>query len=160
MLTTAIVSMIWGVFLLPINFSPLSFSPKDLEVLGFWPFIGLILIGTGIFTLIKEVIFSFRSLGNTSGEWHFSLISDTLIWNVPNHFHGNEVGFKAKLSEIKEIEFRTINRHEEINQREYWVHFYKRESILLQSYSGISISSLVSKTCNEGVHYNETQIEQ
>lgn len=160
MLTIAILSISWGWYLLPINIAMLTFSPADLEGFGFWPFIGLILVGTGISTIIKESIFSFRSLGKTSGEWVFSLINDTLIWSVPIHFHGREIGFKATLSEIKEIEFKTINRYEEMNRREYWVHFYKRDSILLQSYSGVSISSLVSKICSEGVHYNETQIEE
>jgi hypothetical protein len=158
MLTTAIVSIVWGRYLLPENFT-LLFSLSDLKFWDGWLLIGLVLISTGVITLIKEGIFDFHSLNNNKGEWLFSLTDDHLTWNVPNHFHGYEVGFNASLSEIKEIEFRTITRHEEMNKREYWIHFYEREPIQLQSYSGFSVSSLVSKICNEGVKYIETHIQ-
>ncbi len=44
-----------------------------------WAFIGLILIGTGVFNLGKVAIFALRSFG-TTGEWHFRLTQDELVW--------------------------------------------------------------------------------
>ena len=125
-----------------------------------WAFIGLILIGTGIFHIIKTAIFAFRSL-RTSGEWHFRLTQEELLWQVPDHHaHGPEIGFRTSLSNIKELEFRTISKHDEMNEREYWIHLQDQGSIQLQDYTGISVSWLVSKIHEAGVPYNETFVER
>jgi hypothetical protein len=124
-----------------------------------WAFVGLILIGTGIVNLIKTVIFAFRARG-MAGEWHFRLTQDELLWQVPDHAHGPEIGFKTPLSNIKELEFRTISKHEELNEREYWIHFPDQNPIQLQSYTGISVSWLVSKIHEAGVPYTKTFVEK
>ncbi len=122
-------------------------------------FCGLILISTGIFNLVKTAIFVFRSL-DTAGEWHFRLTQDELLWQVPDHVHGPEIGFRTPLSNIKELEFRTVSKHDEMDEREYWIHFRDQDSIQLQDYTGISVSWLVSKIHEAGVPYNETFIER
>lgn len=152
-----------GFILLGWNLIPENFmwevSIHAIKTWSGWVFIGLILIGTGVFNLIKVAIFALRSFG-TTGEWHFRLTQDELVWQVPDHAHGPEIGFKTPLSEIKDVEFRTISKHDEMNEREYWIHFRDRDSIQLQQYTGISVSWLVSKIHEAGVPYNETLVER
>lgn len=148
--------LLWGWYLASGRIT-LKFSLEDLENWSGWTILGIFLIITGVTNLIREALFAFRSLGSTSGEWHFSLNENHLIWNIPNHAHGDETGFNAELLEIAEIEYRVIEMYEELSKRECWVHFYARESIQLQSYSGLTLSSLVSKICNEGVECRETR---
>lgn len=124
-----------------------------------WAFVGLVLIGSGLSHLIKAAIFAYRSLG-TDGEWHFRLTQHDLLWKVPDHAHGPEIGFKTTLSDIEAVEFRTITEYERMNEREYWIHFRDRDSIQLQSYTGISLPWLVSKIHDAGVPYNETFVER
>ncbi len=78
------------------------------------------------------------------------------MWDVPQHAHGAEQGFSARLDELLRIEFKTIQAFEETDRREYWVHFKQREPIQLQSYSGISLGWLVQKIVAAGVPYDET----
>lgn len=152
-----------GFIVLGINLLPKDFvwaaSTEAIETWSGWAFAGIILIGSGIFGLIKEALFALKTRG-LSGEWHFRLTEDELLWHVPDHAHGPETGFKARLEELKEIEFRTIQKYEEMDEREYWVHFRDRDPVQLRSHSGISISWLVSLISDAGVNYTETVVEE
>ncbi len=107
--------------------------------------------------LLKTAIFAYRSW-NSMGEWHFRLDDENLIWDVPNHAHGKETGFRTALSNIKDIEERYIHKHEAIDETEYWIHFNDKPSVQLQSYSGISLSWLISEISKQGVTCNKTNI--
>lgn len=146
----------WGVYLTPPDIVD-WLKPEEVEKWSGWGIFGVFVLGTGIFNLLKESAFLIRSIG-TWGEWHYRLTNDHLTWDVPEHAHGTEIGFRAKLSEIKEIEFRTIQEHDTIDKREYWVHFWERESIELKSYTSLSLSWVVSKIKEAGVQYNETYV--
>ena len=146
----------WGVYLTPPDIAN-WLKLGELEKWSGWSFFGVFILGTGIFNLLKESLFLVRSIG-TWGEWHYRLTHDHLTWDVPEHAHGAETGFRAKLSEIKEIEFRTIQEHDTMDKREYWVHFWERESIELKSYTSLSLSWVVSKIKDAGVQYNETYV--
>ena len=152
------ILLIWlGIYLQPENVS-YALEPKSISTWGQWGFFGMIFIGVGILKLVKEIVFAFQSWG-ASGGWKFRLIDHHLTWHVPNHSHGSEIGFSAHIEEIREIELRTIERHDEMRERQYWIHFYERESIQLQSYSGVTISFLTQKIIELGVKYQETFIE-
>lgn len=149
------VGLIWfGTWLLPEG-TVFELNIKAVETWNVWSFLGFICIGSGIYRLLKEAVFAARAY-STSGEWHFRLTDRDLLWHVPNHAHGKEEGFEAALAEIKQIEFRTIQKQEDIDEREYWIHFHSRDSVKLQSYSGISPSGLVEKISATGVPYEET----
>ncbi|MBG6158230.1 hypothetical protein IWQ52_004294 [Labrenzia sp. EL_159] len=144
----------FGTWLLPEG-TVLELHIEAVETWNVWSFLGFICIGGGIYCLLKEAVFAARAY-STTGEWHFRLTDRDLLWHVPNHAHGKEEGFEAPLEEIKQIEFRTIQKHEDIDKREYWIHFHSRDSVKLQSYSGISLSWLVEKISATGVPYEET----
>lgn len=154
----AVGFIILGQHLIPDNFV-WKLSVDAIETWDGWAFVGIILVCTGIFNLTKAAIFVFRSSG-TTGEWHFRLTKDELLWQVPDHAHGPEVGFETPLSGIKGLEFRTISKHEEMNEREYWIHFKYRDPVQLKDYAGFSISWLVSKMREAGVSYSETVIDR
>jgi hypothetical protein len=143
-----------GSWLLPNNFV-WELSIRAVENSGVWVFVGLGLIAAGIYNILKVVILSLRSI-NSSGEWHFRLTKDELLWKVPQHPFGPEVGFETKLSDIKEVEFRTITAFGESDKREYWVHFTDGAKIQLKGYTGYALSWLVSEIHKAGVHYKET----
>ena len=124
-----------------------------------WDFLGVIFIGTGVVTLFQAAAFARRSL-NTVGEWHFRLDNEYLIWDIPNHAHGQETGFRTALSDITEIEERNIHRHEALDEIEYWLHFQNKPSIKLESYSGISLSWLTSEISKQGVTYKKTEVRK
>lgn len=146
-----------GITLIPDSFR-WSFSIDAIETWGGWGFLGVILIGTGFFNLVKTVIFAIRSRG-TSGEWHFRLTEQSLLWDVPVHAFGPETGFETPKANIKAVECRTIVKDEAPNIQEFWIHLRDREPLQLQDYTGISISSLVSKIHEAGVPYNETVVD-
>lgn len=148
--------IIWGLYLTPPNIAS-WFVLGELEKWSLWGFFGIFMLGTGIYNLLKECVFLVRSIG-TWGEWHFRLTHDQLNWDIPEHAHGAETGFRAKLSEIKEIEFRRIQEYDAMDKREYWIHFWEREPIELKSYTSLSLSWLVTKIKEAGVDYNETCI--
>ena len=146
----------FGLRLIPDSFG-IGMSIDDIGDLNFWSFLGVFLVCTGAYSLIKEALFAYRSR-KPSGYWHFRLTSDDLLWDVPQHAHGTEIGFHAKLSDIKQIEFRTLERYEQSDLRSYWVHFNGgTPSIELKDYSGISLSWLAKKIGESGVPYNETR---
>lgn len=150
--------MIWlGAWLLPAE-TIFAFNIEAVQSWNVWSFLGVVFIGSGIYGLLKEAVFAVRAHA-TSGEWHFRLTDRDLLWHVPNHAHGKEVGFEAKLEELKQIEFRTLKKYEDFDEREYWVHFHSRASVQLQSYSGMSLSWLAEKISAAGVPYEETQID-
>lgn len=146
----------WGVYLTPPDIAN-WLKLGELEKWSGWGFFGVFILGTGIFNLFKESVFLVRSIGSW-GEWHFRLTHDHLTWDVPEHAHGAETGFRAKLTEIREIEFRTIQGQDTMDKREYWVHFWEREPIELKSYTSLSLSWLVSKIKDAGVQYSETYV--
>ncbi|MEP2988183.1 MAG: hypothetical protein ABJN65_08025 [Parasphingorhabdus sp.] len=152
----AIGFVILGVNLLPENLN-WQMAPADFRDWDFWSIIGIFSLISGGYMLIQEAIFALRSF-NQSGEWHFRLSDDELLWDVPVHSHGEEQGFRVKLSEIKEIEYRTIIKYDEMDAREYWVHFVNRDSVELKSYSGLSIDALVEKIEKAGVRYKEKTV--
>ncbi len=117
------------------------------------------LIGNPPVHLLKVAFFAVRSR-STGGEWRFCLQQDKLLWQVPAHAHGAETGFEAPLSSIKELEYRTLSRHDDFDERQYWIHFTDRDAIQLQGYTGVSLSWLVSKIHDAGVPYIETTIEE
>ena len=142
--------------LIPDSFG-LGMSIDDIGDLNFWSILGVFLVCTGAYSLIKEALFAYRSR-KPSGYWHFRLTSDDLLWHVPQHAHGEETGFRAKLADIKEIEFRTLERDEAPDLRSYWVHFNSdTPAIELKDYSGVSLSWLAKKMRESGVPYNETR---
>lgn len=149
------IGLIWfGTWLLPEG-TVFELNLKAVEAWNVWSFLGFICIGSGIYRLLKEAVFAARAY-STSGEWHFRLTDRDLLWHVPIHAHGKEEGFEAALAEIKQIELRTIQKQEDIDEREYWIHFHSRDSVKLKSYSGISLSGLVEKISATGVPYEET----
>ncbi len=150
----AIGLIVLGYSLVPDTFV-WALSMEAVKTADGWAFVGIIMIISGLSGLVKEVMFAYRSWGS-SGEWRFRLTRDELLWHVPDHAHGPEVGFEASLCDIQEIEFRTIRRHEASDEREYWVHFRDRDPVQLKPYSGVSVSSLVSRICEAGVRYTET----
>ncbi len=150
--------ILWGLYLLPEN-PDWTFAPRTLEAWDGWGFVGLIMLGSGIFGLFKEAVFGTKSLGQT-GHWHFLLADGHLTWDVPNHAHGEEEGFRSALSEISSIEYRTIQRYEQMDVCEYWLHFHEGDPIQLKSYSGISLSWIASRIQDAGVEYRETIIER
>ncbi|WP_162617685.1 hypothetical protein [Yoonia maritima] len=124
---------------------------------NFWNIVGVFLVGTGAYHLIKEAVFAYRSR-KPSGYWHFRLTSDDLLWHVPQHAHGTEIGFHVDLSDIKEVEFRTLERDEQSDRRSYWMHFnYDTPAIELKNYSGVSLSWIAEKIREAGVPYKETR---
>ncbi len=149
--------VVCGLYLLPQNAEWASLVGM-VAVWDGWAFIGLVMLGVGMFTIIKEVVFAIKSLGQT-GHWHFLLTDDHLSWDVPDHPHGEEVGFRSVLSEISLIECRTIERWERVDTREYWLHFHDRYPIQLQSYSGVSLSWLASQIRDAGIEYRNTTIQ-
>ncbi|MCK0069430.1 hypothetical protein [Kordiimonas laminariae] len=161
LIITPLFASLWillGTYLLPedaLNLSRID-SPTAFTV---WDFLGVIFIGTGVVTLFKAAAFARRSL-NTVGEWHFRLDNEYLIWDVPNHAHGQETGFRSALSDITGIEERYIHKHEAVDETEYWAHFHNKPSIQLQRYSGISLPWLISEISKQGVTYNKTNIHQ
>lgn len=128
---------------------------EAIETWNVWSVFGVLCVGFGLYGLLKELVFAIRAYA-TTGEWHFRLTDHELLWHVPHHVHGKEEGFKASLEELREIEFKTIQKHEDIDEREYWVHFNSRGSIQLKSYSGVSLSWLVEKISATGVPFKET----
>ena len=136
-----------------------ALSLEGFKSLTGWGFFGLILIGMGPFNLLKVALFALKARG-TSGEWRFCLEDDRLLWQVPAHAHGAETGFQAPLSSIRQLEYRTLTSFDEMDEREYWIHFTDRASIQLQAYTGVSLSWLVSKIHDAGVPYKETTIER
>lgn len=148
----------WGLHLVPPDFEH-WFELGELQKWTIWSFFGLFMIVSGIFNLLKVSIFLCRSIG-TWGEWRYKLADGYLTWDVPEHAHGPETGFRAKLSDIKEIEYRTEKEYDEMDKREYWIHFWDRESIELKSYTSLSLAWLVSKINQAGVQYNETIISK
>ena len=125
---------------------------------GGWGFLGLFLIATGLINLCTVIVFIMRA-SSTTGEWHFRLTQDDLLWQVPDHAHGPEEGFYVQLSAIKSLEYRTVSRCDELDDRQYWVHFHDRASIQLRGHTGVSVSWLVSKIHQAGVPYEETHID-
>lgn len=147
-----------GLWLLPDSFVfEMSFSA--VENSDVWVFVGLALIGAGVFNILKAVVLSFRAI-NSSGEWHFRLTYDALLWKVPQHPFGPEVGFDAKLSNIASVEFRTITGYEKTDIREYWVHLRDGTEIQLMAYTGVTLSWLVAEIHKAGVDYKETLINR
>jgi hypothetical protein len=132
---------------------------EALESLETWEALGTFLIFFGFWVFIGAVIFLVRSI-KSSGVWHFRLDDESLTWDVPRHFHGEEVGFRTSLSEIKEIEERYIQKDERPNETEYWIHFKDKPSIQLQRYSGFSLTSLTSKIADQGVKYSKRTIDE
>jgi hypothetical protein len=158
MTTIGTAMVYYGWRLIPESFG-LHMSIYDIRDLGFWSIVGVFLVGTGIYNLVAAIYFAFRSR-KSSGHWHFRLTADDLLWHVPCHCHGTEAGFHNKLSDIKQVEFKTITRDENFDLRSYWIHFNgDTPSIELKSYSGISLSWLVQKLADAGVPYNETRKE-
>lgn len=150
--------ILWGSYLVPPDFAR-WFELSELEKWTLGGFFGVFMIITGALNLLKLLDFFIKSIGSW-GEWHFRLSHDQLIWDVPDHAHGPEIGFRVKLSDIKEVEFRTVHEFEEHSKREYWIHFWERESIELKSYTSLSLSWLVSKIAEAGVPYNETNVSK
>ncbi len=148
----------YGTGLIPTNLGrPMSIG--DTSDLNFWSIIGVLLIGIGIFNIAAAVTFLFRSR-HAAGHWHFRLTADDLLWQIPRHGHGEETGFQTKLSDIKQLEFRTLRRDESVDKRSYWVHFKDgTPSIELKSYSGVSLSWMIEKIAAAGVAKIETQGE-
>ena len=144
----------FGTWLLPEG-TVLELRIEAVETWNVWSFFGFLCIGSGIYCLLKEAVFAARAY-STKGEWHFRLTDRDLLWHVPNHAHGKEEGFEAPLEEIKQIEFKTIQKHEDMDERQYWIHFHSRAPVRLQSYSGISLPGLVEKISASGVSYEET----
>ena len=154
----ACVLILWGVYLLP-EAEAFRNSIESIPLWDAWGFFGAIFIIIGVIRLIKEAYFLYRSLG-FNGGWHFRLHEGHLIWDVPEHAHGEELGFRGQISDINRIEYRNIVDFDGINQREYWVHFQVGAPIQLQAHSGVSLPWLVSKVCDEGVVFEETSIER
>jgi len=150
--------ILWGFHLVSPNFER-WLEPGELQQWTLVGFIGVFMIITGVLNLLKLLVFFVKSIG-TWGEWHFRLTNDHLTWEVPDHAHGPETGFRAKLSDIKEIEFRTVQEYEQMDKREYWIHFRERESIELKSYTSLSLSWVVSKINEAGVPYTETCVSK
>ena len=146
----------FGTWLLPQG-TVLEPSIDAVETWRVWSFLGVICIGGGIYRLLKEAVFAARAY-STAGEWHFRLTDRDLLWHVPNHAHGKEEGFETPLKEIRQIEFRTIHKQEDTDERQYWIHFHSRGPIMLQAYSGISLSWLVERISATGVTYEETSV--
>ena len=148
-------ALIWfGTWLIP-EATVIEFSIDAIETWNGWSFLGFICIASGLYGLLKELVFAVRAW-STTGEWHFRLTDRDLLWHVPHHAHGKEEGFEAPLNELKQIEFRTVQKHEETDVREYWVHFNSRDPVQLQPYSGVSLSWLVEKISAAGVPYKAT----
>lgn len=155
--TMGVALLLIGRWMLPTNFV-WELSVRTIESWNGWSFVAMILIGAGIFNILKSIVFVVRSV-NASGEWHFRLTYDELLWKVPQHSFGPEVGFETKLSDTKEVEFRTITAYEERDVREYWIHFRDGTKIQLMDHTGYTLSWLVSEIHKAGVHYNETLID-
>ncbi|MBV7266696.1 hypothetical protein [Erythrobacter ani] len=149
--------IISGLYLLP-RFTVWDSLASALATGDGWAFLGLIMVAFGIYAGVKVAVFAIKSLGK-SGYWHFRLADGHLSWDVPDHMHGEEIGFRSALSEISSIECRTIERWEQANIREYWLHFHDRYSIQLQSYSGVSLSWLAFQIRDAGIEYRDTTIE-
>ncbi len=149
------VVLIWIGFLLIPEETVLQLRIESIETWSAWSFLGLVCIGSGIYRLFKELIFAIRAI-STKGEWHFRLTDHSLLWHVPKHAHGTEEGFEVPLEELSQIEIRTIEKTEGIDEREYWIHFHSRDPVQLRSYSGVSLSWLAEKIRAAGVPYEET----
>lgn len=146
--------ILFGMWLVP-ETALMELNVEAVETWSTWSFFGFIGVGAGIYGLLKECIFALRAY-STSGEWHFRLSDHVLLWHVPRHAHGAEEGFEVPLDDVKQIEFRTIRKHDEFDEREYWIHFHSRDPIQLQTYSGVSLSWLAEKINDAGVPYVET----
>ncbi len=147
-----------GLWLLPDSFV-FEASVSAVERVDGWGIVGLLLIGSGFYNILKTVVLPFRT-GDFAGEWHFRLTHDALLWKVPQHPFGPEVGFETKLSNIASVEFRTITGFEKTDMREYWVHFRDGREIQLMAYTGVTLSWLVAEIHKAGVDYKETLIDQ
>jgi hypothetical protein len=156
MMGLALIGM--GFWLLPDHFV-FEASLSAVERVDSWVVVGLALIGAGIYNILKAVVLVLRG-GDSSGEWHFRLTEVALLWKVPQHPFGPEVGFETRLSDIREVEFRTITAYEKTDIREYWVHFRDGTEIQLMAYTGVTLSWLVAEIHKAGVDYNETQINR
>lgn len=146
--------ILFGVGLIP-DETIIQLSIDAIETWNGWSFVGVVCVASGLFGLLKEIAFAIRAW-STTGEWHFRLTSHDLIWHVPRHAHGKEEGFEASLKELRQVELRTIQKHEDSDELEYWVHFKSRDSVQLQPYSGVSLSWLVDEISAAGVPYEET----
>ncbi|KJZ19219.1 hypothetical protein [Loktanella sp. S4079] len=152
----AIGFIYFGLRLIPDSFG-LGMSIDDISDLSMWAIVGVFLVCTGAYNLLKLAIFAIRSR-QPSGHWHFRLTADDLLWDVPKHAHGKETGFHAKLPDIEQIEFRTLERDEQQDLRSYWVHFSDGSpAIELKGYSGVSLSWMTQKIAQAGVPYVETR---
>jgi len=138
------------------NTSRFAFDGDSLLTWSGWTLLGMGLLGSGIFAMLKAALFAVRSRG-TDGEWNFKLTEDELIWRVPVHAHGPETGFRCRLDEIADVEFRTIKRYEDSDLKQYWVNFTDRPPVQLRSYANISLRWLVGNISKAGVRYTETQ---
>lgn len=156
MMGLALIGM--GLWLLPDSFI-FEASLSAVGRVDGWMILGLILFGAGVYNILKAVVLFFRT-GDSSGEWHFRLTHDALLWKVPQHQFGPEVGFETRLSEIREIEFRTITAYEKSDVREYWLHFRDGTKIQLMDYTGNTLTWLVSEIHKAGVHYSATVINK
>ncbi len=147
-----------GLWLLPDSF---VFEPSlsAVERVDGWVVVGLALIGAGIYNIFKAVVLALRGC-DSSGEWHFRLTQDALLWKVPQHPFGPEVGFDTRLTDITEVEFRTITAYEKTDISEYWVHFRDGSETQLMAYTGVTLSWLVAEIHKAGVDYNETRINR
>lgn len=149
------IGLIWlGTWLIP-DETVFAWDIQAIETWNGWSFVGAILVLHGVFTLVKELIFGLRAYAQ-QGFWHFRLTDTDLLWHVPDHSFGEEDGFDVPLEDIKQIKFKTIQKYEESNEREYWIHFHSRDPIQLNSYSGISLSWLVKEMQSAGIDYKET----
>ena len=149
------VGLIWfGMRLVP-ETAVMELSLEAVETWGIGTVFGFVCVGAGIYGSLKECVFAVRAY-STTGEWHFRLSDHALVWSVPRHAHGNEEGFEVQLNDVKQIEFRTIEKYEDIDEREYWIHFHSQDPIQLHSYSGVSLSWLAEKINDAGVPYVET----
>ena len=134
-----------------------ALSIEAIDTWNGWSFVGAVLVLIGLWSITKEIVFAFRAQG-TSGEWHFRLDDQELLWHVPEHGFGKEEGFHVPLGAIKHVEFKTIEKHESIDEREYWVHFHAQDPIQLRGHSGVSRSWMVDKMREAGLHYEETRV--
>lgn len=146
--------ILFGMWLVPES-TVMQLNLEAVETWGIGAALGFLCVGSGIYGLLKECVFAVRAY-STTGEWHFHLSDRVLVWHVPLHAHGDEEGFEVQLHDIKQIELRTIEKHDEIDVSEYWIHFRTRDPIQLRSYSGISLSWLAEKISDAGVPYVET----
>jgi len=83
-----------------------------------------------------------------------------LVWKVPQHPLGPEVGCEKKPSDIDAVEFRAITTYEKTDICEYWVHFRDGTEIQLMAYTGATLSWLAAEIHKGDVDYDETRINR